>query len=306
VPQGKGLGGSSIFWDMIYSRGNYRDYNAWRDAGNPEWGYEDVLKHFKKMENNLVPTTKVAGKEGPITVSTVKWRSEIAKALMEAGEEIGVPTVDYNNQNQTTGFAWVQTTNEDGLRQTTHSTYLGLLAVESPNLTVRRRATADKLIVEGDRITGVRFRMGGVNYTAYARYEVIVSAGVFGTPKLLMLSGIGPADHLEEVGIKPVVHLPVGKNLIDHVGVGGLTFFSDQKVIDMQAAFGYYSRVGFYYTHDGELSSPAGVEALAFFDSSMDAQNATTDGYPDYELMFRSGSLVSMPTLRDRHNLNYR
>jgi choline dehydrogenase-like flavoprotein len=233
----------------------------------------------------------------------VNFRSNIAKAFIAAGKELGFDQVNYNSLNQQ-GFSYVQTMIEDGKRQSTSSAYLDPLMQYGlrKNLHILKNSVVTKLLFDddNDRVTGLVYKNLEFSYTVYVKREVILAAGAIRTPQILMLSGIGPAKHLEKLGIRVVKDLAVGENLVDHVGAGALTFFSNSTVFDLQSAFKYESLKKFDKTNEGPLASPGGVEALAFLDS----KSSYNFDYPDYELLLTSGSLLSQPMLKENYNLD--
>lgn len=222
APRGKVLGGSSSLNAMVYTRGNAADYDRWADHGNPGWSYRDVLPLFKQSENNqCFGATELRGVGGPLNVCYLRSPSPLNQAFIEACESKGLPrTPDYNGTQQW-GVAPAQVTQKDGERWSAAKGYLTPHRHRS-NLTVITQAHTHKVLLDsshGDpRATGVQYEHKGQMHELRARREVLVSSGAFGSPQLLMLSGIGPAEHLRHHGI-PVRHaLPgVGQNLQDHI-----------------------------------------------------------------------------------------
>ncbi len=230
-PRGKVLGGSSSTNAMIYLRGHRLDYDGWRDQGAPGWGWDDVLPYFIKAEHNErgAADTHAAlhGQGGPLNVADLRSPNAIAPVLMTAAREAGYPlTADFNT-GDTEGFGAYQVTQKGGERWSAARAYLHP-AMARPNVTVITGALTKRIVFETDagaggsagmpRATGIEFERDGRLETAYAVREVLVCAGAFQSPQLLMCSGIGPGAHLAEHGIKPVVELPgVGQNLQDHI-----------------------------------------------------------------------------------------
>jgi choline dehydrogenase-like flavoprotein len=216
-PRGKVLGGSSSVNAMIYARGVPSDYDHWAGAGNPGWAWRDVLPAFRRAEHNERGGDVLHGTGGPLNVADLRSPNPYARAFIEAGVQAGLPeNVDFNGPTQE-GVGWYQVTHRNGERCSAAKGYLGP-ALGRPNLSVITGAHATRLLLDGRRATGVEYRRAdGSTARALARREVLLSSGAFGSPQLLMLSGIGPADHLREHGI-PVVHdLPgVGEGLHDH------------------------------------------------------------------------------------------
>lgn len=218
IAQGKVLGGGSSVNGMIYIRGQHEDYDDWvKDWNCPGWGYRDVLPYFKRAEDNESLSGEFHSQDGPLPVSENRYRHPMTMAFVRAGQEMGLPYVnDFNGASQD-GVGFYQTTTRNGARASTARTYLKSVR-DNSKLTVVTDALAHKVIVENGRATGVKFsEKDGAPIIARARKEVILSAGAFGSPKILMLSGIGPKEHLESLGIKTLVNLPVGKNFHDHL-----------------------------------------------------------------------------------------
>src|SRR6478736_1549822 len=217
--RGKVLGGSSSINVMAYTRGNRGDYDRWAQKGARGWSYADVLPYFKRCETWEGGENPWRGGSGPIGTEFAKTRDPLYEAWIEAAKVAGVPvTDDYNGKDQE-GFGRGQYTIRNGYRSSASAAYLKP-ARSRPNLTVATGAQARRVIMQGARATGVEYANGrSAGVEVQADREVILAAGTFNTPPLLMLSGIGPAAHLREMGIKPVVDLPVGKNLQDHIAV---------------------------------------------------------------------------------------
>lgn len=222
TPQGKTIGGSSSINGMIYNRGLASDFDGWAQQGNRGWAYDDVLPYFKKSERRIGDGDDAfRGRSGAIPVSDNDWITPMTEAFVAGVAAAGVPrNVDYNAGSQA-GVGYMQRAIEGGRRVSAARGYLAA-ARKRPNLRVISRAQATRILVEGKRATGVAFSRarGAGESVVTARREVIVSAGSINTPKLLQLSGIGPAPVLERLGVRPVHILPgIGRNLSDHYGV---------------------------------------------------------------------------------------
>ena len=218
VPQGKVLGGSSSVNGMIYVRGNAQDYDGWaQEHGCTGWGYKDILPYFIKSENNESLSGDYHGTKGHLWVSENRYRHPLSMAYIRAAQELGYPYVtDFNGAEQT-GIGYYQTTTHLGKRSSTAYAYLKRV-LDNDRLTVVTDVLAEKVIIEDNRAVGVIYRDKHGAETAKAKYEVVVTAGSIGTPKLLMLSGIGPKEHLEKVGVKVEAdNAQVGKNFHDHL-----------------------------------------------------------------------------------------
>jgi len=223
LPAGKVVGGSGSINVMIWARGNRFDYDKWAAAGNKGWDYESVLPLFKKIEDWEDGETDFHGKGGPIHVERAP-EHPLSKTMIEAANSYGIPFVNDANGVNPEGIA-VTVMNTTGNHR--HGPATGYLEpiLGSKNLTLLTHAKALKLHLEAGTCTSLDFEMDGKIYTATAKAEIILCAGAIATPKLLMLSGIGDAKELEEVGIVPVHDLPgVGKNLQDHIILESLIF----------------------------------------------------------------------------------
>jgi choline dehydrogenase len=218
-PRGKVLGGSSSINGLLYVRGQHEDYDRWRQRGNVGWGYDDVLPYFKRAENQQRGANDYHGADGPLPVSDWRHHDPLSEAFVKAAAEVGIPTnPDFNGATQE-GAGFFQTTTKRGRRASTARSYLRP-AMRRSNLHVETEAQAQRLLFEGRRAVGVIYRQHGVERSARARKEMIVSSGAYGSPQLLQLSGVGPADLLTQHGISVVLDAPgVGNDLQDHMQV---------------------------------------------------------------------------------------
>jgi choline dehydrogenase-like flavoprotein len=226
--RGKVLGGSSSINGMLFVRGNRANYDDWAADGCPGWSYADVLPAFKRLEDWEGGATPLRGSGGPVAVTRQKDLTPASEAFMQAvAGTSGVPVLeDYNGASQEGAFAY-QMSAKGGVRFSTSQAYL---RERTPgNLEVRTGATVLRVVIEGGRAVGVEILGPRGPEVVRARREVVLSAGVFGSPQILMLSGIGPADHLREHGIQAVADLPVGKNLHDHLFVP-MTFLAPTAI----------------------------------------------------------------------------
>jgi len=217
--RGKVLGGSSSINVMAYTRGHCGDYDRWAQKGALGWSYADVLAYFKRCETWERGENAWRGGSGPVGTEFAKTRDPIYDAWIEAAKAAGLPVTDDYNGRQQEGFGRGQYTIRNGYRSSASNAYLRP-ARDRRNLTVATRAEASRVLMQGTRATGIEYRNGqGQTVEASADREVILCAGAFNTPPLLMRSGIGPASHLADIGIKIAIDLPVGKNLQDHLAV---------------------------------------------------------------------------------------
>ncbi|MCU0928880.1 MAG: GMC family oxidoreductase N-terminal domain-containing protein [Burkholderiaceae bacterium] len=216
-PRGKVLGGSSSINAMVYTRGNPRDYDQWAALGNAGWGWRDVLPYFRAAEHSeCFGATELHGSGGPLNVAWLRSPSPLGEAFMQACEQTGLPRIaDYNGPRQH-GVAPAQVTQKGGERCGAARAYLQP-AITRTNLKVITGATIVRVRFEGQRASGLELLTKRGPHTLRARREVILSAGSFGSPAILMRSGLGPAAHLRRHGIEPLRDLPgVGANLQDH------------------------------------------------------------------------------------------
>ena len=214
-PRGKVLGGTSSINGMIYMRGNHADYDDWRQRGCTGWDWDSVLPYFKKAEHQARGPNEFHGVGGPLRVSDQPQRWELADALLEACVEAGIPRNDDFNGAKQEGVGYYQTTTSNARRWSTAVAYLKP-ARTRPNFVVATKAHATRVLFEGTRAVGVEYQTPSGLKTARAKREIVVSGGVYGSPQLLQLSGIGPAAHLQAMGITVQRDLPVGENLHDH------------------------------------------------------------------------------------------
>ena len=265
-PLGKTLGGSSSINGMIYIRGQKEDYDSWAEGGNAGWSYDNVLPYFRRAENNQRFADRYHGTDGPLTVSDQRSPNLLALAYVKAAQQAGHPfNPDFNGASQL-GTNLYQVTQKDGRRASTAVSYLRP-AMRRPNLTVVTGAASRRLLVENGRVTGVEYERGGRPETARCEREVLLSAGAIGSPKLLMLSGIGPADELMALGIKPVHDLPVGRNYQDHLNSYVVCDLKEPLSYDRQNEFPHSIKHGIQYLmyRTGAPTSPV-AEGGCFID----------------------------------------
>lgn len=221
-PRGKLLGGTSSINGMMYSRGNPGDYDRWRDLGLPGWSFADVLPYFKRMERSWRGGSPFHGDSGPLTVSRQPPDPLITPRMLQAAAALGFAQVPDFHAGLNEGFGLPDFTIRSGRRDSTATAYLAP-AIGRRNLRIETGAHATRILIERGRAYGVEYVQDGTRRTARAAREVILAAGAFGSPQLLLLSGIGPPGELESAGIAPRHALRgVGKNLQDHPLVVGI------------------------------------------------------------------------------------
>lgn len=268
TPRGKVLGGSSSINGMTYDRGVAADYDDWAANGNPGWSWREVLPYFRRAETYHPASNGFHGDSGPTQVTRPGVRHPFAQAFVAAGQEAGYPYNEDTNGATREGFGPTDITVGAGRRSSTSTAYLAP-ARQRANLQILTHAQVQRILVERGRATGVQLLRKGKDQQYRARREVILSAGAIASPQLLMLSGIGPADHLREHAIEPVLDLPgVGQNLQDHLAAT-VKYTSPAKI----SLFKYLNPVRggvalarYLITRKGPLADP-GIEAVAYLKS---------------------------------------
>ncbi len=221
LPQGRVLGGGSTVNAMVYMRGRPSDYTGWEKAAGGRgngfgWGWDDMLPHYVRQEANQTLAGPAHGVSGPLKVSNPRHIAEISDIFLKTLQQMGHPLRADFNAGEQAGVGYMQTTTGDGWRCGAVEAFIAPLNAD-PRLTVRTGVTVTRLVFDGRKAVGVEFSEGGQIQVARAAQEIVVTAGAFGTPKLLMLSGIGPAAHLRAQGIEVRADLAgVGENLMDH------------------------------------------------------------------------------------------
>jgi len=216
-PRGKGLGGSSAINAMVYIRGNAWDYDNWAEMGCEGWAYDDVLPWFRKSEANERGQDAFHGEGGPLFVSDQKWVNPTSQAFVESAQSLQLRRNDDFNGERQDGFGIYQVTQRKGERWSAARAFVEPLR-EQANLDIRTRTLVERLVIEEGRVTGVAIRRGRKQEVLKARGGVVLSAGAFNSPQILMLSGIGPGAHLQEQGIDVLRDRPaVGSDLQDHI-----------------------------------------------------------------------------------------
>jgi choline dehydrogenase len=215
LPRGRTLGGSSSVNAMVYMRGNRADYDGWAALGHEGWGWDDVLPYFIKAEDNERGASELHGAGGPLGVIDNRSRYRTCEAFIEAGQQAGLPHNEDFNGPQQDGVGWYQVTQRNGLRCSAAVAYLHPVLAR-PNLTLQTGAHVTRVLLDGMRAVGVEIDDGAELKEIRAEREVILSAGSYQSPQILLLSGVGPAADLELVGIPQLHELPVGQGLQDH------------------------------------------------------------------------------------------
>ncbi|MBN9233964.1 MULTISPECIES: GMC family oxidoreductase [Phyllobacteriaceae] len=283
VPQARGLGGGSSVNAMVYMRGQAADYDNWADmlGTGHDWSWADMLEHFKVLENNDHLGAPAHGNAGPLNVSAPFHRCAMTDAFVAAVQNAGeVFTPDFNGGRQR-GVGYMQSTIGPDRRRCSASDAFLSRVLDDPRLELRTQTTVDRVLVEAGRAKGVEFRRNGRVERLYAGSGVILASGTYITPKLLMLSGIGDADHLRSLEIAPVCDLPgVGRNLQDHCEV--------PVIFKSNGRYGYFGedrgwrmlRNGLQYLlfRSGPVTS-IGVEACAFVNPDDAKADATLKIY---------------------------
>ncbi|WP_421858836.1 choline dehydrogenase [Oricola sp.] len=284
TPRGKVIGGSSSINGMVYVRGHARDYDFWAQSGADGWAYSDVLPYFKRMENwhsgGHGGDAQWRGDSGPLHVTRGKRDNPLFHAFVEAGKQAGFEvTGDYNGEQQE-GFGPMEQTVWKGRRWSTANAYLKP-ALKRKNCSIVY-GLARKIVIEDQRATGVEIESGGKVQTVTARREVIVAASSINSPKLLMLSGIGPAAHLAEHGIPVVADSPgVGQNLQDH-----LELYIQQASLKPITLYKYWNLFGKAWVGARWLFTKTGPGASNQFESAAFVRSKPGVEYPDIQYHF--------------------
>ncbi|XP_069679703.1 glucose dehydrogenase [FAD, quinone]-like [Periplaneta americana] len=289
-PTGKVLGGTSVLNGLLYIRGMERDYNIWEEEGNKGWSYKDVLHYFKKSQDARAPkllhesNKDYHAQGGPLTVDQFE-SSDIAEQFLEAASELGYPVLDDINGEHRRGFTNVQATLRNGTRCNSAKAFLGA-AKHRKNLHVSKYSHVTKIHIDPSTkvATSVEFKTkdGGIRKVKIKK-EVVVSASALNSPQILMLSGIGPRKHLEEMSIEPIIEdLKVGENLQDHIMFPGSAFTKD-KSPDNQLSSSYLNDAAYEYLtrRTGLLSTHYGTTVTGFTNTKY-----SDDERPDMQYHF--------------------
>ena len=282
-PRGKVLGGCSSINAMLYIRGHQHDYDRWRDMGNEGWGWDDVLPYFLRSEDQSRGESALHGVGGPLQVQDPKCPNDLSRAFVDAGEELGWQRCDDFNGPEQDGFGLYQVTQNDGRRCSTAVGFIDPVRGR-PNLHIWTGAQAEHVLLEGNRAVGVRFRRGRQSVEVRAEREVILCGGAINSPQLLMLSGIGPADHLKQHGIAVRHDLPgVGGYLQDHPVVSLVYRSHHNTTLDSAETLGNMLR--YFLKRTGPFTSSV-CESGGFVRSSY------ANGQPDLQFHFLPTALI--------------
>ena len=294
LPRGKVLGGTSVINFLIYTRGNALDFDEWASLGNHDWSYQDVLPYFKKSENcsNCKNVDEdYHGHSGELHIQHVPYKTPLVERFMRAGKELGYRNADPNGRTHL-GFSEVQATMRGGMRYSAARAFLNESVKRRENLHIVTRARVTKILVDPETKTanGVKFLKNKQELVVNVEKEIILSAGSLNSPHLLMLSGIGPKDHLEKLSIPVIQDLKVGYNLQDHVALTSLIFLVNQSVTISDTTVQNPADVLNYLANgDGPFTVPSGAEALAFLKTPLTLN--TSNDYPDVEVVLGAGAV---------------
>ncbi|MFE8072345.1 choline dehydrogenase [Marinobacteraceae bacterium S3BR75-40.1] len=286
--RGKVIGGSSSINGMAYVRGCAGDFDEWEEHGAEGWGYRDVLPYFRRLEDCVYGADDYRGSEGPLTTCNGNnMRNPLYRAFIEAGKQAGYgESRDYNGYRQE-GFCRMDMTVRDGVRCSTALAYLKP-ALSRPNLQLEMHALTTRVIMEGKRAIGVEYRQKGQTFRVRARKEVILSASAFNSPKLLMLSGIGPAEELKRHGIEVVHDLPgVGQNLQDHLEV-----WVQQQCTQKITLNGWLNPLAKLWIGAEWFFFKRGLGATNHFESNGYIRSRAGLKYPDIQYHFLAGAIA--------------
>lgn len=272
-PKGRALGGSSVINFMLYQRGHRRDYDEWAALGaGPGWTYASVLPYFLRSERAQLSDHRdeaidrqYHGTEGFVSVQHAPFATELLPAFLKAGRELGYNVTDPNGENML-GFSRVQATLRSGHRCSAAKAYLKPI-LGRKNLHISMASWVTRIIVDATtgEASAVRFVKDRRTYTIRARREVLLAAGTIGSAQLLLLSGIGPAEHLAELNIPLVSDRPVGYNMQDHTGVNGLVVLVNRSITIIESEMQSPATVLQYVAlGEGPFTMPGGAEGIAF------------------------------------------
>ena len=288
-PRGKTLGGSSSINAMLYVRGHKWDYDHWSELGNNGWSYDEILPYFKKAEHNEIHQNNFHGQDGPLNVANIRHKNKPVDDFVETGSSVFGFNEDFNGESQE-GIGYYQTTQKNGKRCSAAKAYL-VPALERENLTVLTDTNVNKILVNDSRATGVScIGEEGEEFTLNATKEVLLSSGAFGSPQVLLRSGIGPEQEITKHGIEHKVDLPgVGKNLQDHIDYLSVHKYKSLNLFGFSLGTIFlkypYELIKYILTKTGMFTSTV-AEAGGFIRSRNDIT------IPDIQLHFAPGMVV--------------
>lgn len=311
--KGKALGGSSVINAMLHVFGNDKDYNQWQEQGNEGWDYENMLRYLRKSTN--CPPEYIAkfgdrhcGANGPMSIRSYNYSETIQQEIiLDGAREMGLDVLEPLIGDRYTGFGKAFGTMDNAQRMNTAKAYLSPVK-DKKNLYVMKSTRADKVLLKGNKAVGVRITSGDKTIDLTASKEVILSAGSIASPQLLMLSGIGPKKHLQDMGIQVVADLPVGKNLQDHtIWPGLLIGFVNETQSPPMSTFGMDLAYNYLVHKKGELAT-VGINLLAFvnvsdFGPDGEKPRSAPSKYPDIEFHFGHFSRWVTPKITSLYNL---
>jgi choline dehydrogenase len=297
-PRGKVIGGSGSINAMVYVRGQPRDFDDWKALGNEGWGWDDVLPFFKKSEDFDWHSAH-HGRGGPQHVTDISpFAHPVCHSFIETAQALGYPASSDFNGGNPEGVGYYQINTRGGWRASTANAFLHP-ARKRNGLTLRTKAYAKRILFDGLRATGVAYTRKGRNFEAKARREVIVAGGAINSPQLLMLSGIGDASHLKDVGIEPLVDAKaVGRNLQDHIAVSYFYKVRTATLNDVLHPLLGKIRAGLRY-----MADRAGPLSLSVNQSGGFVRSDATKEHPNLQLYFSPVSYTKTP-LSERKLLN--
>lgn len=281
TPRGKAIGGSSSINGMVYVRGHACDYETWEEMGARGWSYKHVLPYFKRAETSHGGQEGWRGAGGPLHVTRGDRKNPLYQAFVEAGQQAGYETTDDYNGEKQEGFAAMEMTVWNGTRWSAANAYLKP-ALKRDNLELQQRALVHRILFEGKRAVGVEYERGGKVQQVRARREIILAASSINSPKILMQSGIGDADHLSEMGVEVVHHLPgVGQNLQDH-----LEIYLQMVCKEPITLFKHWNLLGKGMIGTQWMLTKEGLGASNHFESCAFIRSKPGVKYPDIEYHF--------------------
>ncbi|XP_021368482.1 glucose dehydrogenase [FAD, quinone]-like [Mizuhopecten yessoensis] len=301
-PRGRVLGGSNALNWMVHIRGNRHDYDSWSEEGCDGWSYKDVLPYFIKSEDIQIDEFKQSeyrGKRGPLPVTRPNI-TPMQKLYLGAGKDLGYSLIDCNGEDQI-GFSWMQSTIKQGERWSSYRAFIKP-HLDRSNLHIMPNTLTTKVIIKDKKAIGVECIRNGRKVRVFARKEVILSAGSVNSPQLLMLSGVGPKEHLNKLGIPVLADLPVGDNLQDHLMIPLVYGINTTGSITLDKLNSIWSVKQYEYFRTGLWSATSG-ECLAFVYRDF---NKKTDAGKSADIQISVNSVhTTTPSMRDSMHFNY-